>query len=255
MTVRSHQADGEMEPRGRAARAFRWGRLLPLALLLAGGAVAWWGLGLDEHLSFAMLRDNREQIIDYVAAHRLLSAALFVLVYTVVTAFSLPVGSLLTVAGGFLFGLLAGTFLVVVAATLGATAVFLAARTAAGERLLAQTQGWLGRVEDGFRRDAFSYLLVLRLIPLFPFWLVNLLPAAVGVSTLTFVLATAIGIVPGTLIYASLGGGVGAILEEGGNPDLSLFVDPALLAPLFGLALLALLPVAWRRYRAGRGRP
>jgi len=141
----------------------------------------------------------------------------------------------------------------VVGATAGAVLLFLIARTALGEPLRARAGPWLSKMADGFRADAFNYLLVLRLVPIFPFWLVNLVPALLGVPLSTFALATAIGIVPGSLVYASVGAGLGVVLERGEEPDLGLLFEPAVLLPLLGLAALALLPVAWRRLRARPG--
>jgi uncharacterized membrane protein YdjX (TVP38/TMEM64 family) len=115
--------------------------------------------------------------------------------------------------------------------------------------LRARAGPWLASLAEGFRADAFSYLLVLRLVPLFPFWLVNLVPALLGVPLRTFALATALGIVPGCLVFASVGAGLGHLLERGEEPDLDLILEPRVLLPLLGLATLALLPVLWRRLR------
>ncbi|MGH7003098.1 MAG: TVP38/TMEM64 family protein, partial [Alphaproteobacteria bacterium] len=137
-------------------------------------------------------------------------------------------------------------------ATIGAVAVFLAARTAFGETLRAKAGPGLRRMEEGFRRDAFSYLLVLRLVPLFPFWLVNLVPAFAGVRLGTYTLATIIGILPGSFVIASVGNGLGALLDQGKTPDLGIIFQWDILLPILGLALLALLPVALRRMNRRR---
>lgn len=216
---------------------------LALALVLASGA--------HEALSFESLRRHRGELLDLVAARPLASALLYLLLYALAVALSVPGALVLTLAGGFLFGTLLATGLVVVGATLGAVLLFLVARTALGGVLRARAGPWLARMADGFNRDAFSYLLVLRLVPVFPFWLVNLVPALLGVPLSTFALATAIGIVPGSLVYASVGAGLGAVFDRGGEPDLGLILEPRVLLPLLGLAALALVPVAWRRFKGG----
>jgi uncharacterized membrane protein YdjX (TVP38/TMEM64 family) len=107
-------------------------------------------------------------------------------------------------------------------------------------------------MEEGFRQDALSYLLVLRLIPIFPFWLVNIVPAFLGVPLGTYVLGTFVGIIPGSFVYASVGNGLGAVFDAGGTPDLGIIFEPAILLPIVGLAVLALLPIAYRRFKARR---
>ena len=172
-------------------------------------------------------------------------AALYVAAYAVVVALAVPGGAILTVAGGFLFGTWIGASCAVVGATCGAACVFLAARAGLGG--LAERAGpFLARLEAGFRADAFNYLLVLRLIPLFPFWFVNLIPAMAGVSLPVFLAATFLGIIPGTFVYASLGSGFGQVVA---HPDLAIVFRPSVLAPIAGLAVLALVPVCYRRWR------
>jgi uncharacterized membrane protein YdjX (TVP38/TMEM64 family) len=235
-----------------ARRASTWRRLLPLLIVVGLIALAF-ALDLDERLSFEALRANRAALLALVAERPALTALGFVAIYATAVALSLPGALILTLAGGFLFGTALATVLVVIGATLGACVIFLIARGALGEPLRARAGPWLGRMEAGFRRDALSYLLVLRLIPLFPFWLVNLVPAFLGVPLPTFALATLVGIIPGSLVYASVGAGLGAVFEHGGTPDLEIILEPQILLPLLGLALLALLPVAYRRWRGGGG--
>lgn len=188
-------------------------------------------------------------LLELVAIHPIASAALFIVIYSICTAASVPGASLLTVAGGFLFGTVLGGTLAVVSATLGAIGVFLAARSAFGDVLRDRLPGSaLERLKEGFASNAFNYLLSLRLIPLFPFWLVNLAPAFLGVGMRTFASATAIGIIPGTFVYASVGGGLGATLEMGEEPDFGIIFHPQILTPLIGLGILALVPILWRRF-------
>jgi uncharacterized membrane protein YdjX (TVP38/TMEM64 family) len=164
-------------------------------------------------------------------------------------AFSLPGALVATLTGGFLFGTVLGGTATVVAATIGATILFIAARTAFGDLLRAKAGPAIKRMEEGFRENAFSYLLVLRLVPLFPFFLVNLAPAFLGVTLPTFVGATFIGIIPGTFVFASLGNGLGAVFDAGRTPDLGLVKEPQVILPLLALAVLALVPVLYRRLR------
>jgi uncharacterized membrane protein YdjX (TVP38/TMEM64 family) len=226
-------------------------RLLPLGLLLLA-IVAAFGLGLDDYISFEQLERNRAQLLALVDRHPVLAPLAFMLVYAAVIALSVPGGAILTVAGGFLFGVGAGTCYVVIAATAGATVVFLIAKTALGDSLRQKAGPAMRRMEAGFRDNALNYLLFLRLIPLFPFWLVNLVPAFLGVPLRTYLVATCIGIVPGSLVYASVGNGLGAVFEAGGTPDLGIIFRPAILLPIIGLAMLAILPVVYQKIRAGR---
>jgi uncharacterized membrane protein YdjX (TVP38/TMEM64 family) len=237
-----------MSPRAKATTG-GWRRWLPLLLLLVALALVY-GTGLHRQLSLETLRTQREALQGFVAARPLAAPLVFVLAYAGAVALSLPGGLFLTLAGGFLFGTLLGSVLSVTGATIGAVAIFLVARTALGSSLRDRAGPWLKRMEAGFREDAFSYLLVLRLIPLFPFWLVNLVPAVLGVRLPTFALATLIGIIPGSLVYTSVGNGLGAVLDHGGEPDIGLILKPQVLGPLLGLAALALLPVLYRRWKA-----
>ena len=224
-------------------------RLAPLAILLAAIG-AFFALGLHDYLSFEALRQHREQLLGLVGQHPFLAPLAFTAVYAAVVALSVPGGAILTIAGGFLLGIVPATLCVLVGATVGATIVFLIARTALGDALRAKAGPRIRRMEEGFRQDALSYLLVLRLIPIFPFWLVNIVPAFLGVPVRTYVLGTFVGIIPGAFVYASVGNGLGAVFDAGGTPDLGIIFEPAILLPIVGLAMLALLPVAYRKLKA-----
>lgn len=228
--------------RGTALR-----RLVPLAVL-AAGLVAFFAFGLDDYVTLDTLRDNRQSLGVWVADNWLLAAFLYVLAYIVVVAFSLPAGLVATLTGGFLFGTVFGGLLTVIGATVGATLLFLAARTALGDMLRAKAGPKLRKLEEGFGENAFSYMLVLRLVPLFPFFLVNLAPAFLGVSLRTYVAATFLGIIPATFVFASLGNGLGAVFDAGRDPDLGLIFEPQIIGPILALALLALVPVLYRHY-------
>jgi uncharacterized membrane protein YdjX (TVP38/TMEM64 family) len=229
-------------------RRARWTSWLPLALVVAAIAAAAY-LRVDRYLAFETLVAHREWLLQAVARWGPLAALAFIAVYAGAAGLSVPGGSILTVLGGFLFGPFWGTVYAVLGATIGATAIFLVARTALGDALRRRVGPFLRKVEEGFRRDAFYYLLFLRLVPAFPFWLVNLVPAFLGVRLATFVLATFIGIIPATAVFAGLGDGLGAIIDAGQMPDLGIVLEPRVLLPLLALAALALVPVIVRRRR------
>ncbi len=221
------------------------GRLIPL-VLLGTGLVSFFAFGLNDYISFDALRENREALSQWVSDYGFTAALLFMLAYALVVAFSLPGGAIMTIAGGFLFGLVA-TIYVVIGATIGATILFVAAKTALGDALRARAGGFIKKMEQGFRENAFSYLLFLRLVPAFPFWLVNLVPAFLGVPLKTYVIATFIGIIPGSAVYTSVGNGLGAVFDAGQTPDLGIIFRPEILLPIVGLAVLALVPVIYTK--------
>ncbi len=224
-------------------------RLLAVAAVVIAVAAALKLTGALDLLSFAALARHREWLVAEVAELGTAAPALFILAYAACTALSLPTGLLLSTLGGFLFGTWWDRLSILVGATLGATIVFLAARTVLGNARRARAGPALQRLEAGFREDALSYMLVLRLVPLFPYWLVNLAPAFLGVRLSTFVIGTFLGIIPGAFVYASVGTGLGAILESGGTPDGAAILQPRVLIPIAGLAVLALLPVIAKRLR------
>ena len=228
-----------------------WRRLLPV-VVLALAIVLVFASGLHRYLSFDALRQNRHVLQDLVAGHQALAALGYVVVYAAAVALSVPGAAVLTVAGGFLFGSLEGTVLVVIGATVGATLLYLAAKTALGDALRARAGGLVHKLEAGFRENALSYLLVLRLVPLFPFWLVNLAAAVLGVPPATYVLGTFVGIIPGSYVYASVGAGLGSVFDQGGEPSLKGALTPQVLVALLGLALLSLVPVAYKRLKGQR---
>lgn len=224
-------------------------RLIVLCALIAGIA-AFFALRLDWFVSLDALKTNREALTGWVAAHQGLAAAAYFVAYILVVALSLPVGAVMTLTGGFLFGPYLGVLLAVAGATAGATVLFLAARFVFGAALRARAGPWLRRMEEGFNRNAFSYLLAIRLTPVFPFWIVNLVPAFLNVRTDTYVLATLIGVMPATVVFVLIGHGLGAALDSG--EPLSAALNGWVIAALVGLALLVLIPPAARQLRARR---
>lgn len=223
-------------------------RLAPLAILIAAG-VGFVIAGGHHYLTFSTLAQNHAFLKNWVAHWGLAAAAAYTAVYFAVAALSVPGGAILTVAGGFLLGTSIGGLCALVGATAGAGCIFLAARAGLGG--VAQGAGpFFGKLQAEFRADAFHYLLFLRLVPLFPFWIVNLVPALAGMRLPTFLLATLIGLIPGTFIYASLGNALSAIVDQ---PDMGIVFKPNVLVPIAALSLLALFPVWYRRRQRRSG--
>ena len=235
-----------IETTDQHAKTSRLARFIPITVLVAGFCL-FFAFGLQDYVSIQILRENRETLLDFVTEQKVLAIAVYMLVYILAIAFSVPGGLLLTVTGGFLFGAVLGATTVVIAATLGASLLFLAARSAFGEFLRAKAGPWLVKLQDGFSENAFNYLLVLRLVPLFPFFIVNIVPAFLGVSLRTYFVATMIGIIPGTAVFAIFGAGIGSVLDQGGDLSLSGVLTPQMIAGLVGLAMLALVPVIYKK--------
>jgi uncharacterized membrane protein YdjX (TVP38/TMEM64 family) len=247
-TVESQNPDARGAP---AAGGFAFKKLIPLAFIGAGIA-AFFALGLNKYLTFDQLRQHRGELTAFVDSMPVIAVALFIVVYAGVVALSVPGAAIMTLTGGFLFGIWEGTAAVVVGATVGASALFLAARYVLGDSLRAKAGPWLSKMEAGFNEDALSYLLVLRLIPAFPFFIVNLVPAFLGVSLRTFVIATLVGIIPGTFVFASIGAGLGSIFDSAQEFSLKGALTPQVVTALVGLAVLSLVPVVYKRIKARR---
>jgi len=252
-------------PAAAADRRARVRRLWPVAVVMLAMAFVFI-MGWHRELSLETLVRHHAAVDDLVTAHYPVALLAFVVLYITAVALSVPGAVFLTIAGGILFGAVVGGLAAIIGATIGATFVFLIARTACGESLVRRAGPRAMKIADGFRADAFSYLLFLRLVPVFPFWLVNLAPALVGVPLGTFVAATALGIVPGTFAYALVGAGLGSVvlaqedlynacLEAGRSDcrldfDMTAAVTPELLAAIAALGVVALIPIAVRRLRA-----
>ena len=226
-------------------------RFLPLLILLALLAIAV-ASGLAHQLSWSNLSRNHAALDAWVAVHPWLAPLLYILLYVTVAALAFPESALVTVAGGLLFGTWLGGVLAVIGSTLGSIVLFLVARSALAGSFARRGGSTLARARAALQREGFSYLLAIRLVPAFPFWLVNLAAAFGGMRLLPYATATLIGIVPGTLIFASIGAGLAGVLARGEQPDFRVLFTPAILLPLLALAALSLLPVVWRHWkRAG----
>ncbi len=241
-----------METPATPKPSFSIARLIPL-LVFAAVLVAFFALGLNKYLTLDLLKENREVLKTWVHANKTEAVLLFIAAYIVVAAFSLPISVLVSITGGFLFGSVFGAAWGVIGATIGATILFLVAKTALGDPLRQRFASQVKSLEEGFRANAVSYMLLLRLVPLFPFWLVNLAASFTGVSVVTFVVTTFIGIIPGAFVFASIGSGLNALFEAGEQPDLSLtslISDSRFYIPIVGLAVLSLIPIVYRTFFA-----
>jgi uncharacterized membrane protein YdjX (TVP38/TMEM64 family) len=233
------------ETRPRSA----WHRRLPILVILCAAVIG--AFTLRDYLNFDSLARHREALLAFRDAHYLISVLTFIALYTALVAFSLPGALVATLTGGFLFGLFPGALFNVTGATLGAIVVFLAARAGFGRQLyerLAAGDGPAARVIEGLRSNELSVLFLMRLVPVVPFFLANLIPAALGVSLGRFAFTTFFGILPGGIVYTWIGAGLGAVFEKGETPNLQLVFEPQVLGPLLGLCALAALPIVLRAF-------
>ena len=214
-------------------------RFVPIAILGLGLGLAIF-FDIDRFLSFEVVGDYYGQLKTYIEEQFILSLLVFGLVYATLVAFSVPGATVLSLMYGALLGTWLSGSLVVISATIGATLIFLAARYALQDILRQRAGPWLNKMSKGFNDNATSYMLFLRLVPAFPFFVVNLVPAFMGVNLRVYVLTTFFGIMPGTFVFASIGSGIGYVLEQGKTPDLSVLSSPEVLMPLAALGLLSL---------------
>lgn len=224
-------------------------RMLPLIVIAVVAVLGF--VFLRDVLTFDTLRDNRDALIAWRDANYVLAAAVFMAVYVVVVAFSLPGAAVMTLTGGFLFGIFPGALFCVLSATLGAIAIFLAAKTGLGDMLhdkIKAQKGLIARMDAGLKENEISYLFLMRLVPAVPFFLANLAPAFLGVSLRNFTFTTFFGIMPGSIVYTSVGAGLGAVFARGETPDLGIIFEPRILGPILGLCLLAAMPIAIKRF-------
>ena len=227
-------------------------RRAPIILIAIVAAVG--AFTLREYLSFQTLADNRDALIAFRDSHYLLTVLVFMAAYIAIVAFSLPGATIATLTGGFLFATFPGTLINVTAATIGAIAIFIAARAGFGERLAARmesAEGAVKRLKDGINDNQWSVLFLMRLVPAVPFFVANLVPALVGVPLSRFAITTFFGIIPGGIVYTSVGAGLGEVFARGETPDLGIIFEPHILFPILGLAALAALPLVLKLFRKG----
>ncbi|MEP4195617.1 MAG: VTT domain-containing protein [Aliishimia sp.] len=219
-------------------------RRLPLLIIIAVALVG--AFTLKDYVSFETLRDNREALLAFRDANYALTALAFVTIYVLFVAFSLPGAIIGTLTGGFLFGTGLGTLFNVTGATVGAILIFLAARYGFGKALGAKMEasdGAIKKIKDGIDENQWSMLFLIRLVPAVPFFVANLLPAFLEVPLHRYAVSTFFGVIPGTLVFTSVGAGLGTVFAAGETPNLGIIFEPHILGPILGLSFLALLPI------------
>ncbi len=226
-------------------------RLVPLILIVVAIWLAF-HFGLNKYLSFEAIKTHQYILITWIDTHYILSVLFFMLAYIVVVALSIPGAVFLTMTAGFLFGSLLGTVYVVISATIGATCIFLIVQFSIGQWLAKKNGTWVAKMQDGFQENALQYLLFLRLVPLFPFPIVNIVPGILNIKKSTYVMGTFFGIMPGSFVYAWLGHGLEHAFSTGIAPDLSIIFEPPIFGPLLGLAGLSLIPIVYKWLRRKR---
>lgn len=226
-------------------------RFGPVLLVLAAIAVLL-RTGVLGRLSIDSLKAHRGALLDFVHAHPAQSLGVYLAVYVATVALSLPTALILTLTGGFLFGAWLGGSTAAVGCTLGATVVFLISRLTAGDAVEARTGPRVRALAEEIKKDAFFYLLTLRLIPVMPFWLTNVAAGLISIRVGTFFVATLIGIWPVAVIYAGVGSGLGSLFDSGEPFSPHSLITPKVLLPLAGLALLSVLPILYQRRRNRR---
>ena len=242
--------DNDMTDISQPAQKSAFVRAIPVLAILVVATIGFFTL--RDYISFEALRDNREALIAFRDANYLGTALIFMVIYVCIVGFSLPGATIATLTGGFLFGVFPGALFNVVAATTGATLIFLAAKWGFGERLAAKMEasdGAVKRIKDGIDENQWSVLFLMRLVPAVPFFVANLIPALVGVSLWRFVVTTFLGIIPGGVVYTSVGAGLGEVFERGETPNLGIIFEPQILFPILGLSGLAALPIVIKAFR------
>lgn len=229
-------------------------RFGPLVVLVALGVWAV-GSGAASRLSLEALKAQSAGLQAYAHEHPALSALTYIALYVATVSVSLPGALILSLTGGFLFGPLAGGLAAVTGATGGSTVVYAVCRTAFGDFLRRKPGALLARIEEGFKADAFSYLLTLRLIPAFPLLLVNVASGLMNIPLRTFLTASILGMIPSSFVYAGIGAGLGHVFAQDGALTLGAILTPRVLLPIAGMGVLALLPPLWRWVRRGRVAP
>lgn len=232
------------------SRKARLLRILPLAIVVAGAVIGW--MAFRDLLTFEALAAHRLRLIELRDAHYFAAVAAFTGAYIAIVAFSLPGATVATLTGGFLFGLWPGTAINVMAAATGACIIFWATRLGLGPDVSSRmdaSQGMVRRIKQGIDDNQWSMLFLLRLLPLVPFFLANILPALFQVAFHRYAIATYLGIIPGALIYTSIGAGLSDVFAAGARPAMDIIFDLRVLLPVIALCALAALPIVFKLYR------
>lgn len=222
-------------------------KYLPLVLIVVLAIIVWFS-GLRDYFSFALLKEHQQTLELYVLNNKIMAILIYVGLYIMVVALSIPGATFMTLVGGFFFNQILGTFLVVSAATIGATILFLGTKLASQDLVKEKAGPWVQKMQKGFKENATYYLLTLRLIPIFPFVAINLVAAILQISLRTFILGTFFGIIPGSFVYVSIGVGLHDILQKE-EFSVNVLLEPKILLALIGLGVLALLPVVYKYYK------
>lgn len=212
-------------------------------------------VGLDDRFGIELLRQHQGALISLVSSKPVLAGILFMAVYVLLVATSMPGLAVFTMTGGYLFGWVLGAAYTMIAVMIASTFIFLLARSALGETMRERVGPMIQRFAHGFRESALSYVFVMQLVPILPYIVVTTLPAACGVPLHIYIFSTFFGILPATILFARVGAGLGDVLAADGPINLSSFMTPDITLSLAGLALLALLPVilraVWPGFLAG----
>jgi uncharacterized membrane protein YdjX (TVP38/TMEM64 family) len=220
----------------------------PLAIIIIALGCFFY-FGGYKYISLRALQAHHQTLATWTQHHFWLSVLTAFAIYAVGTGISIPAMAIITIAIGFLFGPALGTVIVVCGATCGASIVFLATRSAFTEAMEKKAGKFMKKFEAGFQKNSTHYMLFLRLVPLFPFTLVNIVPALLGVRWWTFAWTTFIGIIPGSFVYVLVGHGFEHILSQGSSPNMGIIFQPRILAPIVGLGLLSLVPILYKKIR------
>lgn len=224
-------------------------KFLPLLVIVAAASIIW-SSGAYRYVSLETLRLNQEFLDEFVADNLWLSAAIYSAVYFSVVSLSIPVATVMTLVGGFLFGQWVGVVCVVISASLGGCVIFLSTKFASKiskNDSRKEAGKWVKKMQKGFAENAFSYMLTLRLIPIIPFVIVNLVAGILQIPLRIFFFGTLIGIIPASFIYVSVGVAMRELLNQPGFTAGSL-LEPKIALSLTGLGILALLPIIYKKY-------
>jgi len=225
-------------------------RRIPLVIIIVVAVLG--AFFLRDYLTFDTLKENREALLAFRDANFVLTVLAFIVAYILIVAFSLPGATIATLTGGFLFATFPGALFNILAATIGATAIFMAARWGLGEKLSAKMDssgGSVKKIKSAIDDNQWESLFLIRLVPAVPFFMANLIPALVGVPLFRFAITTFFGIIPGTVVYTSVGAGLGEAFARGETPNLGIIFEPAILLPILGLSALAALPILLKALR------
>ena len=223
-------------------------KFFPVAILIMG-VVVFFALGGQKYLSLDVLKNNYQDLISFTDQYFLVALILFAVAYIAVVAFSIPGATIMTLLGGLLFGVFLGSVIVVIAATLGASLVFFAVKTALGNAIKSKAKGSIEKMRLGFEKGAFNYLMVLRLVPIFPFFVINIAAGVLGVRFRDFFWATLFGIIPGSAVYVWVGTSLGYAIQQGGDINLKIIFEPQFILPILALAALSLIPIILKKLK------